>query len=239
VTGLADVYRPGMSAAVVAAALVAEQKSPEPAATGRGEIQNQERDQTVNETTDRIVAWTEFGPQGERGPLWEVTIERETPDAEWTLYAAFEGFEDGAADFNELQRCASAGFRAERELMRLTDPERWTRGEVAARHPELNWSSIKPLEKYIASHSYRCRQRGCTMYGLFHVADDATQVRHTALHATGRGWELEVATAPGSDRWQVLTSGGRVVSADDPRDFAAAFSTARRRVDELNATGQR
>ncbi|WIB16274.1 hypothetical protein DEJ34_03835 [Curtobacterium sp. MCPF17_050] len=235
---MANFFRPGMSAAEAAAALVAAEKSPEPAATGRGEIQNQERDQIMDETSGRIVAWTEFGPQGERGPLWEVTIERLTADEPWTLYAAFEGFEDGAAQFEELSRCASAGYRAERELMRLTDPERWARGEMAARHPELLHRSVKPLEAYVAKHSYRCALRGCTMYGLFHVDDDETQVRHTALHATGRGWELEVATAPGSDRWQVLTSGGRVVSADDPRDFAAAFSTARRRVDELNGSGR-
>jgi hypothetical protein len=239
VTGLADVYRPGMSAADVAAALVAADKSPEPAATGRGEIQNQERDQIMNQTTGHVVAWTELGPQGKRGPLWEVTIEREAPGAPWTLYAAFEGFEDGAAQFDELSRCASAGYRAERELMRLTDPERWARGEVAARHPELIHRSVKPLEAYVAKHSYRCTLRGCTMYGLFHVADDETQVQHTALHATGRGWELEVATTPGDDRWCVLTAGGRSVSADDPHDFAAAFSTARRRVEELNGAGQR
>lgn len=114
VTGLANFFRPGMSAAEAAAALVAAEKSPEPAATGRGEIQNQERDQIMDETSGRIVAWTEFGPQGERGPLWEVTIERLTADEPWTLYAAFEGFEDGAAQFEELSRCASAGYRAER-----------------------------------------------------------------------------------------------------------------------------
>jgi hypothetical protein len=211
------------------------EKSPDSAATGRGEIQNQERTQIMEHTTEPTVAWTEFGPQGKRGPVWEVTIERLTADAPWTLYAAFEGVDDGDADFNEMQRCASAGFRAERELMRLTDPERWTRGEVAARHPELNWSSIKPLEKYIASHTFQCRQQGCTMYGLFHVADDERQVQHIAMHAAGRGWELEVSTEPGGVRWCVMTSGGRRVTADDPLDFAGAFEKAARQVVALNA----
>ncbi|KTR19647.1 hypothetical protein [Curtobacterium citreum] len=210
------------------------EKRPEPAATGRGEIQNQERTQIMDETTGTIVAWIERGPEGQHGPLWEVAVERVTADEPWTIYAAFEGASDGHLDFDELHRCASAGYRAEQELMRLTDPERWGRGEMAARHPELIHRSAKPLEKYVAAHTYRCRQRGCTLYGLFHVADDETQVQHTALHAIGRGWELEVATEPGGDHWHVLTAGGRRVAAEDPRDFAAAFSSAERRVSELN-----
>lgn len=232
-TALAGVFRPGMSVAEAAATLVAEQKSPEPAATGRGEIQNQERDQIMDETTGTITAWVERGPAGERGPLWEVAVERMTPDEPWRIYATFEGYHDGEADFAEMQRCVDAGRDAERELMRLCEPDRWARGEVAARHPELSGHPRK-IDAYIDSHSFPCRTRGCLQYGLWHVAEFEDQVVHTAFHLRGNGWALEATTTPGDEQWVVRhVSSGRRATGAEAQDLAAALASAKRRVKAL------
>lgn len=83
------------------------------------EIQNQNGDQIVNETTGTITAWVERGPEGKLGPLWEVAVERMTENEPWSIYATFEGYHDGDVDFAEMQRCIIAGIRAKQELARL------------------------------------------------------------------------------------------------------------------------
>lgn len=215
------------------------EKSPAGGQASGAEIQNQERDQIVDETTGTITAWVERGPEGERGPLWEVAVERLTPDEPWQIYATFEGYHDGEADFAEMQRCVDAGRDAERELMRLCEPDRWARGEVAARHPELSGHPRK-IERYIDSHSFRCMQRGCLHYGLWHVAEFEDQVAHTAFHLRGNGWALEATTAPGSEQWTVRhVATGRPVTGVEPQDLAAALASAERRVQALRGGAAR
>jgi hypothetical protein len=189
------------------------------------------------ERTEMVVAWREQGPQTATGPLWEVAVERESQSEPWSVYSHFQAQTDGHVDVIEMQRCVSACYAAELEQMRLDDPERWMRGQVSARYPDICGKNRR-LDEFIANHTALCQTAGCTLFGRLHLVADDAGVQHTALHMSGPGWELEVATLPGTEEWRIWGLGGRPLPTDAHQDFATGMHFAESRVRQLNAQRQ-